>query len=167
MKTCCCTGHRPKGFPFGYGVDLQKHKAYLQKLERETEFAITEYGVTNFISGMAVGADLDFAETVLKLKSKYPITLECAVPCPNQTLKWGEADKQRYENVIKRADRITLVSERYTPECMLKRNRYMVDESGIVIAVFNGVKRGGTWYTVNYAKNKNKTILFIDLCKIN
>ena len=60
--------------------------------------------------------------------------------------------------ILKKADSVTLVSERYTPECMLKRNRYMVDKSDLVIAVFNGIKSGGTWYTINYAQKKNKTI---------
>ncbi len=70
MKTCCCTGHRPKGFPFKYGIDKQKHNAYLKTIEQKIELAITEYGITNFISGMALGVDLDFAETVLKLRNK-------------------------------------------------------------------------------------------------
>ena len=116
---------------------------------------------------MASGADLDFAEVVLKLRKHYPITLECALPCLNQTLKWSEKDKLRYESILKRANEINLISERYTPECMLKRNRYMVDKSEIVIAVFNGIQKGGTWYTINYAKKQNKVIELIDLCKIN
>ena len=69
-KNCCCTGHRPKGFPFKYGVDKQKHYSYQKTLAEKTELAITEYGITNFISGMAVGVDLDFAETVLNLRNK-------------------------------------------------------------------------------------------------
>lgn len=166
-KTCCCTGHRPKGFPFRYGVDVQKHNAYLQALEQKIRLAIIEYGITNFISGMALGADLDFAEVVLKLKNKYPVTLECAIPCPNQTLKWTREDKLRYESILERADKISLISKRYSPDCMLKRNRYMVDKSDLVIAVFNGTESGGTWYTIHYAKNQNKHMEIIDLCKIN
>ena len=166
-KTCCCTGHRPKGFPFKYGFDNQKHNAYLSMLEEKIKFAITDYGITNFISGMAIDVDLDFAEIVLKLRNKYPITLECAIPCPNQTLKWNSYDKLRYESILKRADKINLVSENYTPECMLKRNRYMVDKSNVVIAAFNGIEQGGTWYTINYAKKENKVILLIDLCKVD
>lgn len=162
-KNCCCTGHRPKGFPFKYGIDRQKHTAYLQTMEQKIELAITEYGIINFISGMAIGADLDFAETVLKLREKYPITLECAIPCPNQTLKWNDKDKLRYDNILKRADKINLISERYSPECMLKRNRYMVDKSEFIIAVFNGIEKGGTWYTINYANKENKHIEIIEL----
>lgn len=165
-KICCCTGHRPKGFPFDYGKHGRKYKEYINRLKKKIELAITEYGITGFISGMAIGADLDFAETVLKLRKKYAITLECAIPCPNQTLKWNDKDKRRYERIIKRADEVNIISERYTPECMLNRNRYMVDKSELVIAVFNGKKEGGTWYTINYAKGKNKKIELIDLCAI-
>ena len=165
-KTCCCTGHRPKSFPFQYGIDIQKHSAYLKALSQKIELAITDYGITTFISGMAIGVDLDFAETVLKLRYKYTITLECAIPCPNQTLKWNDTDKLRYETILKRADKINLISERYTPECMLKRNRYMVDKSELIIAVFNGIKRGGTWYTIEYARKTNTTIELIDLCSL-
>lgn len=165
-NNCCCTGHRPKGFPFKYGIDKQKHNAYLKTLADKIELAITEYGITNFISGMAIGVDMDFAETVLNLRNKYPITLECAIPCPNQTLKWNSSDKLRYESILKRADALNLVSERYTPESMLNRNRYMVDKSELVIAAFNGIEKGGTWYTIKYAKSKNKIIEIIDLCKV-
>jgi len=163
FKFCCCTGHRPKGFPFRYGIDKQKHNAYLQELEQKIKLAITEYGITNFISGMALGVDMDFAEIVLKLRDSYPITLECAIPCPDQTLKWNDKDKLRYESIIKRADKVNFISERYTAECMLKRNRYMVDKSEFVIAVFNGIQKGGTWYTINYANKENKHIEIIEL----
>ena len=164
-KFCCCTGHRPKSFPFFY-YDEDKRNVYLQLLEDKIKLAITEYGITNFISGMALGADLDFAEIVLKLKSEYDITLECAIPCRNQTLKWKDTDIERYESILSRADEVNILSERYDPECMLKRNRYMVDKSELVIAVFNGKQRGGTFYTINYAKRRGVKTLILDLNEI-
>ncbi len=42
----------------------------------------------------------------------------------------------------------------------------MVDISELIIAAVNGIKKGGTWYTIKYAKSKNKTIELIDLCTI-
>lgn len=166
-KICCCTGHRPKGFTFKYGTDNVKHNKYLKILEDKIKLAINRFGITNFISGMAIGVDLDFADIVLNLREIYPINLECAIPCNNQTLKWSDKDKLRYESILKRADEINIISERYTPECMLKRNRYMVDKSELVIAVFNGIEKGGTWYTINYAKKLNKHIELIDLRKLD
>lgn len=167
MKICCCTGHRPKGFFYPYGKDEQKHKEYLKQIKQKILLAINEYGVTHFISGMAIGVDMDFAEIVLNLRDTehYPILLECAIPCPDQTLKWNEKDKARYDCILKCADEVNYISEQYSADCMLKRNRYMVDKSDIVIAVFNGIKKGGTWYTIEYAEKQNKKIEFINLLK--
>ena len=168
-KSCCCTGHRPKGFPYLYEKDIKKHKAYLKALEEKIKFVITVYGLTNFISGMAMGVDLDFAEIVLNLRDeqRFSVTLECAIPCPNQTLKWSAKEKVRYNAILEHADNMSTVSDVYSPDCMLKRNRYMVDKSDIVIAVFNGIQSGRTWYTVNYAKKNKKQVELIALNKIN
>ena len=89
MKTCCLTGHRPKGFPWDYAdKKCMEHKSYLALLREKVVELISE-GYSHFISGGALGADSDFAEIVIDLrKSAYPdITLEIAVPCPNQDLK--------------------------------------------------------------------------------
>ena len=89
MKTCCLTGHRPKGFPWDYAdKKCMEHQSYLALLREKIVKLISE-GYTHFISGGALGADSDFAEIVIDLrKSAYPdITLEIAVPCPCQDLK--------------------------------------------------------------------------------
>ena len=46
---------------------------------------------------------------------------------------------------------------------MLKRNRHMVNNSSFVIAAWDGRKRGGTYYTVNYAQKLKKEIIFINV----
>ena len=73
----------------------------------------------------------------------------------------------RYDSILKRADKVSLISKRYDTECMLKRNRYIVDKSELVIAIFNGIEKGGAWYTISYAKKRNKVIEMIELNKIN
>ena len=93
----------------------------------------------------------------------YPITLECAIPDVNQTLKWNDKDKNRHSAILQRADETNYISGRNIADSMLKRNRYMVDKSELVIAVFNGIEKGGTWYTINYAKKKSKIIQLMDL----
>jgi len=43
------------------------------------------------------------------------------------------------------------------------RNRYMVDESSRVIAVYDGREDGGTTYTINYANTQGRTVTVIEL----
>lgn len=56
-QTCCFTGHRPKGFSFGYNENNQNCLKIKNMLNRQIEILITEKKVTHFISGMALGVD--------------------------------------------------------------------------------------------------------------
>ena len=44
-----------------------------------------------------------------------------------------------------------MVQHTYTPGCMGRRNRYMVDRSSLLLAVYDGIPRGGTMNTLAYA----------------
>ena len=156
--TCCVTGNRPQKFPWKYG-EGKEHKKYLVEMARQIEKLI-ESGYTYFISGGAVGVDMDFAEAVLQAKKQHKdIVLEIAVPCRNQDLKWSKDDKRRYAEILSYADIVNILSENYTSFCMQKRNEYMVNKSDLVIAFWNGEESGGTWNTINYAERKGKQLL--------
>ena len=98
---------------------------------------------------MALGADLILAEEVLALRNKYiDIKLICAVPCYNQYAKWSEEDVTRYKFVLNCADEVVYVSETdYYKGCMFERNKYMIENSSAILAVYNGKKYGGTYQT--------------------
>lgn len=160
--TCCFTGHRPKSLPFGYNEqDPQCVKLRFQIWDLMNKL-IKENLVTHFISGMALGIDQMCAEMVIALRDKHPeITLECAIPCEEQAIKWTEPQRDRYFWIAERCDKETLVQHHYDNECMQKRNKYMVDKSDIVIAVWNG-KASGTSKTVAYAQEQKKTVIIIN-----
>lgn len=160
IKTCCVTGHRPQGFPWNYAdTQCSFHKQYKKFLTDKISNLISD-GFTHFISGGAIGVDMDFAEAVLALRnSQFPnIHLEIAVPCQGQDLKWRTADKERYRTILEKANKVTILSEHYTRFCMQKRNEYMVNNSDLVLAFWNDETTGGTYNTISYAKRKNKTL---------
>ena len=160
MKTCAFTGHRPKGL--GYPELDERCAALKEKLRALIIRMIEEEGVTHFISGMAQGVDMYAAEIVLDLKSKYPhITLDSAIPCETQAIKWSVASRERYYNIAAKCDKETMLQREYTPDCMDKRNRYMVDHADYILAVWNGCP-SGTGNTVRYAHKKGKSIIVIN-----
>lgn len=160
-KVCCFTGHRPQKLSFGFNEEDERCVQLKQAIMEQTEKLITQYGVTHFIVGMALGVDIYSAEIVLLLKEKYPqITLECAIPCETQCEKWSEPMRDRYFDIVKGCDEETMLQRHYTKDCMQKRNQYMVDKSDYVIAVWNG-KPSGTGNTVRYAESKGKTVIRI------
>ena len=54
------------------------------------------------------------------------------------------------------------VSEAYTRTCMMERNRYMVENSGVVVAVFGG-GRGGTFNTLRMAYRLGRRVIELDV----
>ena len=160
MKTCCFTGHRPQ--KLGYGENSIQCDELKSKLEELIIELIEKEGVTHFISGVALGVDTYAANIVLNLKAQYlHITLECAIPCETQEVKWNERDRDIYYDLLAKCDKETLLQQNYTSNCMQKRNEYMVDNSDYVIAVWNG-KPSGTGNTVKYARKNKKVVLLIN-----
>ena len=90
------------------------------------------------------------------------ITLEAAIPCPSQADGWGERQQARYRDILSRCDYETMVQQSYTPGCMQRRNRYMVDHASLLIAVNDGA-RGGTRSTIEYAFKRGVNVLDIPL----
>ncbi len=160
-RTACFTGHRPQSIPYLWDEGSELSLRLKDELRNMIIDLIDNHGVSHFISGMALGVDMIAAEIVLELKKNYPnITLECAIPCETQARKWTEKYRDRYFSIIEMSDKETLLQTHYTADCMHKRNRYMVDKSDYVIAVWNG-SSSGTGKTVLYAKENNKQIIQI------
>ena len=161
-KVCCFTGHRPQSLPFGFNEQDERCVKLKRLLREEIGRQITEEGVTHFISGMAIGVDMYAAEIVLDLKAKYPhITLESAIPCETQAVKWPSALRERYYLIASKCDKETTIQRHYTADCMHKRNRYMVDQADFIIAVWDG-RPSGTGKTVQYAQRQGKPVTIIN-----
>ena len=160
-RTCCFTGHRPDKLPWGSDERDSRCLALKRSLTRELE-DLYRRGFRHFISGMAQGCDLYFAEAALSLREQHPdLTVEGAVPCPTQADSWSEDQRRRWQNILVRCDLETLVQQHYDRFCMFRRDRYMVDRSAAILAVFDGTS-GGTQYTLNYAMEKKLEILLLD-----
>lgn len=155
----CFTGYRPEKMP--YGESSPAFFALSLKVY-ETLLLLAHEGADCFYCGMAMGCDLMFGENVLKLKNAFPnIKLILAIPFKGQGADFSPADKKRYANLLYAADESVLLHDRYLLGCMAVRNRYMVDRSDTVVAVFDG-KKGGTMSTLAYAKKQGKEIKLIN-----
>lgn len=159
--TCCFTGHRPEALPWKNDETTEEARACKKALEEKIVF-LYRLGYRFFITGMARGIDLLAGETVLKLREQYPaISLCCAVPYRGQEAGFPVEDQRRYHQILNGASQIDILEEKYTKDCLLARNRYMVDRSEAVIAVYNQSGTGGTFYTVKYALKKNRQLHII------
>ena len=149
-RTACFTGHRE--------LPTENLPEISKRLE-DTLLTLIEQGYCYFGAGGALGFDTLAAQTVLRLRERYPqIRLILVLPCLNQTRGWQQADVDIYEELKRRADKVTYTSESYFRGCMQKRNRHLVDNSSGCICYLTK-PTGGTAYTVNYARRSGLQVI--------
>lgn len=150
-KTCCVTGHRH--------IPEDKLGYVKERLKEQIEVAIAD-GYTTFISGFAKGVDLLFAELVIEQRDKNPqLFLEAAIP-------YGERVKTKdpvFCKCLAACNGVHIMQHKYSKDCFIKRNRYMVSLSSRVIAVYDGRLRGGTLFTMRYARAMEKEVREIQI----
>lgn len=160
--TCCFTGHRPGRLPWGARETDVRCLALKAELAQRLE-GIYEAGYRRFFCGMALGCDTYFAQAVLTLKEERPgVILEAAVPCASQADKWTRAQQLRYSALLNDCDKVHILQQNYTADCMFRRNRYMVDRSSLLLAVFDG-RPSGTMNTLVYAQRQGIKSIIIEL----
>ena len=102
-------------------------------------------------------------EQLIELRKTYSdIKIFAIVPCKGQEIKWKQSQQERYHNILKQCDDVITLTKEYTPTCMNERNEYMVKNSSIVIACWNG-KPSGTGNTIQFAKENGCKVRIIDI----
>lgn len=120
------------------------------------------------ISGMAVGADIEFAEAALYLG----IPLVAALPTENQSSPWPPDAVARYQRALLRASCVVSVwrepgyAATSIGSQMFARDRWMVDHTDrpgdILLACWDGRESGGTFATLKEARKRGRRILILD-----
>lgn len=153
------TGHRPNKL----GNDYDLTSLLIDKIEYEILKILTdeEYSGRDvkLITGMALGIDTLFAKIAVELKLPFI----AAIPCTQQHAKWFQKSKETYLDLINHplCEKVYVTDKPYTPDCMQKRNEWMVDECDLLIAVWDG-SSGGTKNCYDYAKARGKKIFRIN-----
>lgn len=135
------TGHRPER--------LGSIDAFSEAFKK---FCVDNEVIAAFV-GMAEGADINAALACIELGIPY-----FAVR-PWVTHMSGNPNV--YKTVLNSAREIIIVEHTMQypgPNVYGQRNRIMVDRSDVVFAAWDGIARGGTFYTKNYAQSCKKKV---------
>lgn len=170
LKTLAATGHRPIHNIYPYDVSHPKRIAVRERIIKELVQCVTN-GYNTFISGMALGFDIDFAISVLELRDDMQIPgiyLRCAIPFKNWDVQWKPWDIEIYNKVLAAANNVVTVCEPgFAKWKYMARNKWMVDESDHVLALWNGQMGGGTYNTIRYALDQGKPVRNLLTADIN
>lgn len=150
-ETVCFTGHRTEKFLnnifLSKEVTINSIKTLLALMTADAY----DRGARYFITGMANGIDLWAGELLLYMKCFLPdVHIIAAVPHPNHERRFYANEKELLYRIGDEADAVICVSPSYTKWCFLKRNDYMLENSGAVLGVIH-TDEGGTAYTLKKA----------------
>ena len=146
--TCCFTGHR-----------ILKREFSIEDLSIIIQKVIDD-GYRTFLVGMARGFDLKCVKVLTEKKQKYDIEIIACMPCKDQNKYFTKKENQEFLEMLALTDKKVYIQENYDKECMFLRNKYMVDNSSLLIAYYH-YQRGGTHSTVTYAIKQNKNIIYM------
>lgn len=148
------TGHRPQGMTEDQCAFAKRAlKAVARQLKQEC-------GMTEAISGMALGVDTWWAMVALKLE----LELAAYIPFPQQPDPWWAADKERWAELRKSATREVVCAEEFSVRALHIRNDAMIKDADLAIAVWAPSQlRGGTASAVQKIRRRGMPMILIDL----
>jgi len=149
------TGHRPDKL----GKEYDMKGRFSTKIYKKLVSIVETNKPHLMISGMALGVDMIWANVAI---NKH-IPFIAAVPCYNQHSRWPEKSQRIYARIIN--DPLCclkyVTEKEYTPSCMQIRNKWMVDNSDVLVAIWDG-SIGGTANCVKYAESVGRYVMKIN-----
>ena len=150
MVRVAVTGHRPDKLG-GYKADAN-FRAIRRHMRDFLEDA--PQGELWLLSGGALGIDQFWIEVGLYLK----LPVVAILPFKGYDSKWPDASRTLYAKLLDRCEEVRYVCEPgYDPAKLQKRNEFLVDNSDVLVAYWNG-SEGGAKNCIDYAIFKNKII---------
>lgn len=139
------TGHRP-GRIAGQEQDIKKWIIdCIGRLDYKED-------IEEAYCGMAMGTDQIFANVAEAMN----VPLICCYPYRRDNFHPAE------QRINAKAKDVRFISEQYSKKVYWIRDKYMVDNCDVLLAVFDGEKVGGTWITVDYAQKIGKPVVFYE-----
>ncbi|MFD3446065.1 DUF1273 domain-containing protein [Microbacteriaceae bacterium 4G12] len=155
MKILAITGYKP----FELGVFSQDHPGidYIKKIIKRRLLSFLEEGLEWVIISGQLGVELWSADVVYELQIDYPhLKLAVFTPFLEQEENWNEANKEYYEYIVSGADHMDSITKRKyeSPEQFRLKNRFFVEKSDALLAVYDSEKPGSPKYMVDIAKKQ-------------
>ena len=142
IESVCFTGHR----------DLSPSEEIMisSKLRRILRILIEKHGLTSCYVGGAIGLDTLAALVVLEMRNSYPdLKLNLILPCAGQEKSWNQQQKETYNEIREKADRVRVLAPTFYNGCMQARNRELLRSADLCIAYLrSGTSGGGSLNTV-------------------
>lgn len=151
--TVMVTGHRPQH------LTIPARPWVRSELDRLAVKLRDEYGTTVGVSGMAVGADLWWADAVVRAG----LRLHAHVPFPQQPDRWRDEDRAEWVRLLGLASHTETYGTGFSVRLLHARNDGMIKACTAAIAVHDPRKTdGGTASAVRKLLDAGRPIIHVD-----
>lgn len=140
------TGHRPQSLG-GYSPTVTT------RLHRLARCALSSWQPDTVITGMAQGWD----QAVAHAAHSLGIPFRAYIPGTWQPDAWPPAGQEHYHRLLDLAAEVRVCTKavRYEAAAMHLRNMDIVNDSDMMLALWDGQRRGGTWNCIEYATERS------------
>lgn len=137
-------------------VAFTGHRNYEHSADKALDALLVELydeGYRRFMVGMSWGFDLAAGEAVVRLMSHAEgVRLVAVEPYAGFERLFKDEQKQRYERLIEKSDERIVVSQNGSKLSYIRRNDFLVDNSSVLVAWYDGGRKGGTAHTFKRAQ---------------
>lgn len=146
MNTAFITGHRT--------VD---HPIVRQGINQLTNLAL-QRGITTFLTGMALGTDTLAA---IIWTERY-LAWKAILPCSDQSKLWTYQQQVLYRKLLTQATEVKVLYPKYEQGVMQGRDAWLVKNSQLCLAVWDGRTEGGTYLTIGMARKAKLPLMILN-----
>lgn len=135
------TGHRPTRV----GKESKDIECWLEEQLINLKAC---YKDIELLTGMAYGVD----QTAALIAIKLGIPVKCYFPYKHKLTDLEQT-------IVDQASEVLYVFDGYiSKQVYLQRDRMLVDDSDVLLVVWDGINAGGTYYTYKYAQEQHKNM---------
>ncbi|MER7280552.1 hypothetical protein ABT369_39545 [Dactylosporangium sp. NPDC000244] len=138
------------------------------ELDRVNLRLVHEFGTADAATGMARGTDLDFGWSALFAG----MAVHAHIPYPQQPngRDWTDADRDSYRRLLERCTSKREYGRAPDVGLLFARNDGLLDfaaeRSGVIVAVWDGRRKGGTYDTVKKAAKRGLPVIHFDIARL-
>ncbi len=142
------TGHRPSR--------LAMRRSQQPLLTLFAADMLREFGPAKVITGMQCGWDLAVARACVDLK----VPFIAAIPWDGFNAEWSAEDRYLFEELLRRCEEAHYCYPpgEYNPKKLHGRNKWIVENSNQMLALWDGYDDGGTASCVRYAQKQGRLV---------
>ena len=145
-----------------HAVAFTGRRTYAGEADEELSMVVCdlcERGFTRFLCGMSWGFDLAAARVVMECRKRYPsVELVAVEPFAEFRMMFSGEDAVLYDEVLAAANERVVAGEN-DKLAYMRRNDFLVDNASVIVAWWEGNKRGGTAYTIRRARKRRVEVI--------